>query len=336
MAAKATKSRSSARSNGRRASQKTEKYRFAQNLAGDETAAEREYRSYSASAGEKDAQHPDVLLDVPVVKVDRIHLEVDNLDAHVSLKAKVLDLVNLNVGVNVHLGKLRIDIEGVEAQALVKVRLDHVAAIVDRVFTTIDRNPELVKSIGKAVEDAGSGAGQALGQTGEAVEDIGEGAGGAVGELGEGAGEGLGQLGEGAGQAVGNLDQLVGQAGQAAGQLGQGAGQAAGQLGQAAGGLGGQGGGGQGGELGPKEAAKLMAKELGSAASEEAKDLGQAATRKVKELGERRRQRRAEKHDATEAAMRRADELGVELDDVRGTGAEGRITVRDVQQAATS
>ena len=46
------------------------------------------------------------------------------------------------------------------AQALLKVRLDHVTAIVDRVLTTLDRNPELVKSLGHAVEDVGSGAGQ--------------------------------------------------------------------------------------------------------------------------------------------------------------------------------
>ena len=75
-----------------------------------------------------------MLLDVPVVKVDKIHLELEDLQAHVALKAKVLDLVKLNVGVDVHLGKVRLDIEGVEAQALVKVRLDHVAAIVDRVL----------------------------------------------------------------------------------------------------------------------------------------------------------------------------------------------------------
>jgi pyruvate/2-oxoglutarate dehydrogenase complex dihydrolipoamide acyltransferase (E2) component len=88
--------------------------------------------------------------------------------------------------------------------------------------------------------------------------------------------------------------------------------------------------------MGPKEAAKLVAKEIGSAATDEAKDLSMAATRKVKELGERRRKRRAEKHDATEAALNTAEELGVDLDEVDGTGAEGRITVRDVKQAASS
>src|SRR3712207_9024778 len=45
-------------------------------------------------------------------------------------------------GVDVELGKVALDIKGVEAQALLKVRLDHVTAIVDRVLTTVDRNPE--------------------------------------------------------------------------------------------------------------------------------------------------------------------------------------------------
>ena len=76
-----------------------------------------------------------------------------------------------------------------------------------------------------------------------------------------------------------------------------------------------------------------MAREIGHAASDEARDLGLAATRKVRELGERREQRRAEKYHATEAALRIADELGVDLADVEGTGSEGRITVKDVREA---
>jgi len=392
-------------SRGRRASEKTGKYRFAQNVAGAGTAAEREYEAYALSDLDDPRGDPDVLLDVPTVKVDSIHLEVDNLDAHVALKAKVLDLVTLNAGVDVHLGKLRIDIKGVEAQALLKVRLDRVAAIVDRVLTTIDRNPELVKSLGRTVEEVGQGAGHALGETGEAVDDVGSGAGQAVGEVGEGAGQAVGEVGqgagqavgevgegagqavgdvgqgagqavgdvgEGAGQAVGNLEQTVGglgqtagQAGQALGQAGEGAGQAVGQLGQgvgdaaggvaegvggaaenleaAAGGLLGE-GGGNGGEGGSglagasaggiaKLAAKMVAEELKASAKEEAKELGIAAARKAKEVGERRKQRKAEELNATEAAVRTADDAGVDLDDVKGSGPEGRITIRDVRQA---
>ena len=104
---------------------------------------------------------------------------------------------------------------------------------------------------------------------------------------------------------------------------------------------GGGNGGGEGGGNGltasklAKEAAKVVVKELGSAASEEAKELGLAATHKAVELSQRRRQKRAEKHNATEAALRRAQEAGIDLDEIEGSGADGRITVADVRDAAT-
>lgn len=42
----------------------------------------------------------------------------------------------------------------------------------------------------------------------------------------------------------------------------------------------------------------------------------------------------ADRIDATEAAERRAAELGVRLSDVKGTGAGGRVVVKDVEEAA--
>src|ERR671923_226 len=113
MAAKKTRSRSSgsgrsdSRSSGRSASQKGGKYRFAQNVGEERTVAEREYLDYALSDHREMGDDPDVLLDVPVVKVDSIHLELENLNAHVALKTRVLDLVKLDVGVDAHLGKLR-------------------------------------------------------------------------------------------------------------------------------------------------------------------------------------------------------------------------------------
>jgi e3 binding domain len=338
----------SPRSDARSASQKTEKYRFAKNVDGRATVAEREYQDYATSPLAETGQDPDVLLDVPVVKVDKIYLKVADLEAHVAVQAQVLDLVSLDVGVDVYLGKLEIDIEGVEAQALLKVRLDHLGAVVDRVMTTIDRNPELVRSLGQAVEDIGAGTGDMVGEAGEAVEEVGhgaeeavpligtgageaveevgQGAGQAVGDVGEGAGQAVGEVGEGAGQAVGDVGQG---AGQAVGDVGQGAGQAVGDLGEGAGSL----------IAAPKIAkehaknlAKTVAQEVGQAASEEAHDLGQAATRKVRKLGERRRQRREEKHPATDAARNLAEQVGIDITEIEGSGKDGRVTVNDVKQ----
>jgi pyruvate/2-oxoglutarate dehydrogenase complex dihydrolipoamide acyltransferase (E2) component len=57
------------------------------------------------------------------------------------------------------------------------------------------------------------------------------------------------------------------------------------------------------------------------------------AMRKAREIGERRRERRAEKHNATQAALELAEEAGLDVDEVDGSGAAGRVTVRDVRQA---
>ncbi len=358
------------------------------NQGSDKTVPERMYEDYTVidPVEISDTDEPDVIVDVPVVKVDEIHFELDDLMARVSLHAEVLDLVKLSVGVHVELGKVELNIKGVEAQALMRARLDHVTAIIDRVLTTLDRNPDVLKEIakslkpvtegaGKAVGEVGEGANKAVGQIGEgagsAVEDVGEGAGGAVKDVGEGAGGAVKDVGKGAGGAVEEVgegaNKAVGQigegAGQAVGDVGEGAGQAVGGLGEGAGdalsgvgglaGLagaagGGSGGGGNGGGNGgggnggegisggqlAKAIAKVVAKELGAAASDEAKDVGLAATHKVMEIGERRRQRRAEKHNATAAALRKAEEHGVDIDEVDGTGAEGRVTVHDVEKAA--
>src|SRR2546423_2815326 len=80
---------------------------------------------------------PDVLLDVPNVSVEAINLEVDNLRAHLSLDARLANLLQLTVGVDVSIDKVKLDIKGVRAEALLKLRLDNVATILDRTLTTI-------------------------------------------------------------------------------------------------------------------------------------------------------------------------------------------------------
>lgn len=202
-----------------------------------------------------DTNDSDVLLDVPVLKVDEIELEVDDLRARVSLQAEVLDLLKLNVGADAELGRVHLNIKGVEAQALLKVRLDNVAAIIERVLKTIDQNPQILEhitsSVGSAVREVSGGAGEAVGalgrDAGQAVRGVGEGAGRAVGDAGEGLGKGVGKAaertGEGAGHAVADAGSGVSKAvrgtgegaGRAVGEAGAGAGRAAEHAGEGAG-----------------------------------------------------------------------------------------------------
>lgn len=169
---------------------------------------------------------PDVYLDVPVLKVDEIDLDVEDLRARVSLQAEVLDLLKLNVGADVTLGRVHLGISGVEAQAQLKVRLDNVAAIIDRVLTTLDRNPELLhelaRGVGSAVRDVGGGARHAVGElgagTGRAVQDVGRAAGSAVQDVGRGVGAVAEDIGEGAGAAVRDVGRGVGSAAEDVGE----------------------------------------------------------------------------------------------------------------------
>jgi len=132
-------------------------------------------------------EEPDVYLDVPVLKVDEIDLELDALKARVALEADVLDLLKLNVGVDAELGRVSLKIKGVDASALLKVRLDNLTVIIDRVMTTIDNNPQilerLVDRVGGTLGELGAGAGQAIGDLGQGAGALAAGAGQAVGEL---------------------------------------------------------------------------------------------------------------------------------------------------------
>ncbi len=96
-------------------------------------------------------------------------------------------------------------------------------------------------------------------------------------------------------------------------------------------------GGGGGGGLG--ELAELVSADHSTRAKQAAKltvkEIGATAKEKVKEIGENRRHRKAEQHDATDRAYELADELGVDLDEVKGSGADGRVTVKDVRAAGS-
>lgn len=173
----------------------------------------------------------DVYVDAPAVKVDEIKFELDDLRAHLAVLAEAGHFVQVNAGAAVRLGKVELDIQGVETQALLEARLTNVTKILARVLTTLDRNPELLRSVGEALGDVGGGAHDLLGDTGDVVKSAGKGAGSAVQDVGRGAGRGVGEVGRGAEQGVEGLGQ-----GAAAGVegVGQGARQGVEGLGQGA------------------------------------------------------------------------------------------------------
>jgi hypothetical protein len=250
--------------------------RLAENVPSDQRGPEQGYADYAQTYDEDDAalndKIPDVFLDSQVVNLNGFNFEVDDLRAKVALFTNVLDMVELSAGIDAKLGNATLSIESGEVQSLLKVRLDNVTAIVDRVLTTIDRNPQIVQEIasgvGSAVDDVGEGASAPVD---EGAEDVGGGA-QVLSKTTDEAGRTVRRVADGNGSIV---EQTLTESGEV---------------------------------------------------SEEAV-VGEADT--AGEAGE-------EKGvvQATSAAERRAEDLGVDISQVEGTGSGGRITIKDVTGAA--
>ena len=174
----------------------------------------------------------DVVLDVPMLNVEELDLEVEDLRAHVSVRAQLADFVNINIGVDAYLDKVKLGMKGVEAQVLLKVKLERILGTIERALSAIEQNPGLLDA---ALREAN--------------------------------------------QAVGELEGAVG---------------------------------------GADEAPQGTTDESGRAPDEGDGTAGQSAT----------------EVEATDAARRKAEELGVDLTRIEGTGASGRVLVRDVKEAA--
>ncbi|MCG5445970.1 hypothetical protein NIE79_004499 [Micromonospora sp. NIE79] len=169
----------------------------------------------------KTMSDPDVVLQIPQVKVEQIYVEVDDLDASVSLRARLGSLLQLDVGVQAHLGTVKIDIKGVEAEAMLEVRLDELRGILDSALRMIERNPQIiesvVKTVDKTVDQVGQTAQEALGPNGplsqtlqQATQQVGQQLGQAAQQLGQSTQQVAQTSGTTAGSAVEGLGGVLG------------------------------------------------------------------------------------------------------------------------------
>lgn len=118
-------------------------------------------------------QDVDVLLDVQELEVDKIHLTVRGLRAHVSVVAELASLVNLQVGVDARLDEVELEIEGVRAKVLLKVRLDNVRAILEHALDTVAEHPQILRTLTRALEELVTGTlGGALGALESVLGDL--------------------------------------------------------------------------------------------------------------------------------------------------------------------
>ena len=109
-------------------------------VRGDEGYAVRAGQDRGDSVGD-----PDLQLDVPALSVEEIELEVEDLQVRLSIQAELADLVKIKVGLDAELGKVKLGIKGVEAQAQLKARLDNVRAIFSEVLSSLQHNPQFFR-----------------------------------------------------------------------------------------------------------------------------------------------------------------------------------------------
>jgi len=118
----------------------------------------------------------DVLLDVSELEVEKITLEVAGLRAHVSVLAQLASLVNLQVGVDARLNRVKLVIEGVRAKVLLKVWLDEVRAILEKALDTLGQHPEILENLLQSLNELLQGRlGDALGGLESVLEGLEEG-----------------------------------------------------------------------------------------------------------------------------------------------------------------
>jgi hypothetical protein len=318
---------------------------------GQETS-ERGYEDYVPNQDERlGGGTPAFLLDVPVLNVDEIDLEVNDLRAHISLRAELASFVKINVGVDLHLDKVKLDIKGLEAQALLKINLDKVLGTLDRALESINMNPQILNEVVQDVNPAAGGAdGDASQSTRKSEPDVGskpqleEGVARYTGTMAQQTGGATDRATDGIEHAGGGArDQSLGQGDRTEDRVVQGSGEVT--------------------EPAPNESEETVDEEATSAfdglqieeeyVDERGRIVGRARDKSgnvvegvldeegnvtsasLPEEAEDREPDDDAEVDATDAARRKAGELGVKLPRVRGTGSGGRVLVKDVERAAT-
>jgi hypothetical protein len=176
----AVDARTTSRDCGRRRRRLVSEERSQQNADAPQAPARPERDDAPASDGGEERRttrkEQDVLLDVSELEVDKITLEVAGLRAHVSVLAQLASLVNLQVGVDARLNRVKLVIEGVRAKVLLKVWLDDVRAILEKALDTLGEHPEILESLVRAINELLQGRlGDALGALEGVLEGLEEG-----------------------------------------------------------------------------------------------------------------------------------------------------------------
>jgi len=98
---------------------------------------------------------PDVVLYVPSLSVQKITLDVENLKVGLSLSGGVASLVRISAGISVSIGKVTLEVQQVQANALLVVRLKNLRTVVTHALTAVKNNPQIIYLL-KQAQSAGT------------------------------------------------------------------------------------------------------------------------------------------------------------------------------------
>ncbi len=113
-----------------------------------------EHLEEEARAARETDDDTDLVLDIPVLNVEELDLEVEELRAHISARAELAGFLNINVGVDAYVDKVKLNIKGVEAQVQLKVKLERILGSIDRALQAIEKNPQLLDPDFRSSQDA--------------------------------------------------------------------------------------------------------------------------------------------------------------------------------------
>lgn len=114
----------------------------------------------------------DVTLEVPTLNIEELDLEVEELRAHISARAELVDFLNIGVGVDVYLDNVKLQVQGLEAQLQLKVKLERILGTIDRaldVMANDQRRPRGLRGVSDRTEEGAGEASDAAGQ--RAIDD---------------------------------------------------------------------------------------------------------------------------------------------------------------------
>lgn len=85
----------------------------------------------------------DVILEVPSIKAESVNMDAENLKFSISVKAQLSNISHIEIGTDIHVEKIKLDINSLEAEALFTAKLKKIETIFIKALESIDKNPDI-------------------------------------------------------------------------------------------------------------------------------------------------------------------------------------------------